>query len=301
MNLYTQRLLGYICLSLFLAFVAGPYTAQRMVSQTEPVVYLSTIALSSSTQRPACSENVVNISEKDLASFPMVQKAVLSLSRSPIETNQMSLFGGNLGAFVKRALGRSQRAFCFEYRERTFKLVWLIIRDIGTLYLVGINEPPSVPSLAESALSRYPVLAAYIDHLKQAAQTSKSLQAKEKTKSTVAPALDTGKTVDDAIKRFEKIRRQAERRISMPSTIDGSAFYERKRTKLGEDEWASLTRALGADQEGGVFRIGHYLIIGQSEVLPESVPENLKWFTVFRYILAGVFLCFGFLAMKGIY
>ena len=91
----------------------------------------------------------------------MIQKAVSSLSRSPIEANQVSLYGGNLEAFIKRTLGKSQRELCFEYGGRTFKLTWLIIRDMGTLYLVGFNELPSVPSLAESSLSKYPEMAAY--------------------------------------------------------------------------------------------------------------------------------------------
>ena len=300
MNPFTGRLLGYVCLSLFLAFVAGPYTEQKIVSKTEPVIYLSAVALSSSAQRPACLENVINISEKDLTSFPMIQKAVSSLSRSPIETNQVSLYGGNLEAFIKRTLGRSQREVCFEHGGRTFKLTWLIIRDMGTLYLVGLNEPPSVPSIVESSLSKYPEMAAYIKNLERTAQ-SKDIDPEEKTVPAGSPSDESMKTLNDAMKRFEQIRHQAEKQRMVPSIVNRGVFYKRERTKLGRDEWANLNRALGTDREKAVFRMGDYLIIGASEALPESVPNNIEWFKIGRYLFAAVFLFSGLFAMRGIY
>ena len=198
MNPYTGRLLGYVCLSLFLAFVVGPYTAKKMVLKTEQVVYLSAVALDKTAQGPACLEGVRNVSEKDLRSFPKIRKAVTYLSRSPVETNQVSLYGGNLEAFIKGALGQSQREFCFEYSGRTFKLVWLIIRDMGSLYLVGINEPPSVPALAKSDLSKYPEMAAYTKNLERTAQSVKDLEPKEEAAPAGSPSAESMKTIDDA-------------------------------------------------------------------------------------------------------
>ncbi len=301
MNPYTDRLLGYICLSLFLAFAAGPYTAQKIVSKTEPVVYLSAVALSGSAQRPACLEDVTHVSEKDLTSFPTIQKAVSSLSRSPIETNQVSLYGGNLEAFIKRSLGRSQREICFEYGGRTFKLTWLIIRDMGTLYLVGLNEPPSVPSLAESNLSKYPEMAAYIKNLEKTAQSVKDVEPKEEPAPARSPSGESMKTIDDAMKQFERMQRQIEKQRMVPSAVNGGAFFERERTTLDWNEWVSLNRALGTRQEEAVFSIGDYLILGASEALPERVPMNIEWFGFGRYLFATVFLCFGLFFMRGIY
>jgi len=301
LNPYTGRLLGYICLSLFFAFVAGPYTEQKLVSKTEPVVYLSAVALNNSAQRPACLEDVTHVSEKDLTSFPTIQKAVSSLSRSPIEANQVSLYSGNLEAFIKRKLGQSQREICFEYGGRTFKLTWLIIRDMGTLYLVGLNEPPSVPSLARSSLSKYPEMAAYIKTLERTAQATKDLEPKEKTASAGSPSGESMKTLDDAMRKFERMQRQMEKQRMVSLNADGGVFYKRERTKLDWDEWVSLNRALGTREEKAVFSIGNYLIIGTSEVLPENVPINIEWFKIGRYLFAAVFLCFGLFAMRGIY
>lgn len=301
MNPFTNRLLGYLCLSLFLAFVAGPYTEQKIVYKTEPVVYLSAVALSSSAQRPACPEGVTHVSEKDLTSFPVIQKAVASLSRSPIETTQVSLYGGNLEAFIKRASGQSQRALCFEYGGRTFKLTWLIVRDMGTLYLVGLNEPPSVPSLDKSSLSKYPEMAAYIKNLERTAQSVKDIEPKEETVPAGSTSGEGMKSIDDAMRRFEQIRRQAERQRMAAPAINGSDFYERDRSKLDWDEWASLNRVLNTHEEKAVFSIGNYLIIGTSEALPERVAIHIEWFGVGRYFFAAVFLCFGLFFMRGIY
>ena len=301
MNPYTDRLLGYISLSLFLAFVAGPYTEQKIVSTTEPVVYLSAVALSSSAQRPACLEGVTHVSEKDLTSFPIIQRAVSSLSRSPIEANQVSLYSGNLEAFIKRTLGQSQREICFETGGRTFKLAWLIIRDMGTLYLVGLNEPPSVPSLSRSSLSKYPEIAAYIKNLERAVQSVKDVDPKEKTAPAGSPSGERMKTIDDAMKQFERMQRQIEKQNMVPSAVNGGAFYKRERTKLDWEEWVSLNRALGTDQEKAVFSIGNYLIIGASEALPERVPMDIEWFRIGRYLFAAVFLFSGLFAMRGIY
>ena len=283
MNPYTERLLGYICLSLFLAFAAGPYTAQKIVSKTEPVVYLSAVGLGSSAQKPACLETVINISEKDLAPFPKIKEAVSTLSRSPIETNQVSLYGGNLEAFIKRSLGQSQKEICFEYGGRTFKLTWLIIRDMGTLYLVGLNEPPSVPSLVKSSLSKYPEMAAYIKNLERTAQSARDIKPKEETMPAGSPSGESMKTIDDAMKRFEQIRRQAERQLRASPAANRDAFYRSERTQLNRDEWASLNMALGTDPERAVFRTGDYLIMGVSETFPENVLINIEWFRIGRY------------------
>jgi hypothetical protein len=293
--------LGYICLSLFLAFAAGPYTAQKIVSKTEPVVYLSAVGLGSSAQKPACLETVINISEKDLAPFPKIKEAVSTLSRSPIETNQVGLYGGNLEAFIKRSLGQSQKEICFEYGGRTFKLTWLIIRDMGTLYLVGLNEPPSVPSLVKSSLSKYPEMAAYIKTLERTAQEVKDLEPKQETAPAGSPSGESMKTIDDAMKRFERMQRQIEKQRMVPSAVNRGVFYKRERTKLDWEEWVSLNMALGTDQEKAVFCIGDYLIIGASKALPERVPMNIEWFDVGRYLFAAVFLCFGLFFMRGIY
>jgi hypothetical protein len=301
LNPFTRRLLGYISLSLFLAFVAGPYTEKKIVSKTEPVVYLSTVALNSSAQRPACLEGVTHVSEKDLTSFPMIQKAVSSLSRSPIESNQVSLYGGNLEAFIKRTLGQSQREICFEYGGRTFKLTWLIIRAMGTLYLVGLNEPPSVPSLAKSSLSKYPEMAAYIKTLERTARATKDLEPKEKTAPAGSPSGESIKTLDDAMRQFERMQHQIEKQRMVSPAVNRGDFFKSERTKLDWDEWVSLNRTLGTDQEKAVFRIGDYLIIGASEALPELVPMNIEWFKTGRYLFATVFLFSGFFAMRGIY
>ena len=301
MKPYTNRLFGYICLSLFLAFIAGPYTEQKIVSKTEPVVYLSAVALSSSAQRPACLEGVINVSEKNLASFPKIKAAVSSLGRSPIETNQVRLYGGNLEAFIKQSLGQSQRELCFEYGGRTFKLTWLIIRDMGTLYLVGLNEPPSVPSLAESSLSKYPEMAAYIKNLEKTAQSVKDVDPKEEPAPARSPSGESMKTLDDAMRQFERMQRQMEKQSIASQAVNRGVFFKRERTKLDWEEWVSLNRALGTDQGKDVFRIGDYLIIGASEALPELVPINIEWFKIGRYLFAAVFLCFGLFYMRGIY
>ncbi len=301
MNPYTGRLLGYVCLSLFLAFVVGPYTAKKMVLKTEQVVYLSAVALDKTAQGPACLEGVRNVGEKDLRSFPKIRKAVTYLSRSPVETNQVSFYGGNLEAFIKGALGQSQREFCFEYSGRTFKLSWLIIRDMGSLYLVGLNEPPSVPSLAKSSLSKYPEMAAYIKNLERTAQPVKDLEPKEETASAGSSSGESMKTIDDAMRRFERIRRQAERQSMVPSAVNRGVYHNRERTKLDLYEWVSLNKALGTSQEKAVFRIGDYLIIGSSEEFTERVSMNIEWFKIGRYLFAAVFLFTGLFAMRGIY
>ena len=293
--------MGYICLSLFLAFVVGPYTEQRTVSKTEPVVYLSAVALSGSAQAPACLDGVTHVSEKDLTSFPVIQKAVSSLSRSPIEANQVSLYSGNLEIFIKRTLGQSQRAFCFETGGRTFKLTWLIIRDMGTLYLVGLNEPSSVPSLAESSLSKYPEMAAYIKTLKMTTEAVRDTELKKATIPSASSSGESIKTLDDAMKRFEQIQRQTEKQRMDPSALNSGVFYKRERTKLDWEEWVSLNKALGTDRGKSVFRIGDYLIIGASEALPERVSMDIEWFGVGRYLFAAVFLFSGLFAMRGIY
>ncbi|MBL7210819.1 MAG: DUF308 domain-containing protein [Desulfobacteraceae bacterium] len=301
MNPYTGRLLGYVCLSLFLAFVAGPYTGQKMVSKTEPVVYLSAVALSTSAQRLACLEGIKSVSEKDLTSFPKIRKALSFLSRSPIETNQVSLYGGNLEAFIKGALGQSQREFCFEYNERTFKLVWLIIRDMGSLYLVSLNEPPSVPSLAKSDLSKYPEMAAYMRDLEGAAQEARELHREDKTEPTGSPSGGSVKTLDDATKLFEQIKRQVKRRRLASRNVKQASFYRSERIQMGWDEWADLNKTLGTSPEKAVFRIGDYLIIGFSEELAERVPTDIQWFRISRYLFGAIFLFFGLYAMWGIY
>jgi len=272
-----------------------------MVSKTEPVVYLSAVALNSSAQRPACLEGVTHVSEKDLTSFPMIQKAVSSLSRSPIEANQVSLYSGNLEAFIKRTLGQSQREICFEYGGRTFKLTWLIIRDMGTLYLVGLNKPPSVPSLAESSLSKYPEMAAYIKNLERAVQSVKDVDPKKETAPAGSPSGESMKTIDDAMKQFERMQRQMEKQRMVPSAVNRGDFYKMERTKLDWEEWVSLNRALGTDPEKAVFRVGDYLITGVSVTLPENVLTNIEWFRIGRYLLATVFLFLGLFAMRGIY
>ncbi len=108
LNPFTRRLLGYIFLSLFPAFVAGPCTAQKVVKKIEPVVYLSAVALGSKAQRPACSHPVIKVSEKNLTPFPKTRKALANLSRYPIKTNQVSLYGGNLETFIKRTFGQAK-------------------------------------------------------------------------------------------------------------------------------------------------------------------------------------------------
>jgi len=301
LNPYTGRLLGYVCLSLFLAFVVGPYTAKKMVLKTEPVVYLSAVALDKTAQGLACLERVRNVNEKDLRSFPKIKKAVTYLSRSPIETTQVSLYGGNLEAFIKRTVGQSKREFCFEYNGRIFKLNWLIIRDMGSLYLVGLNEPPSVSSLAKSDLSEYPEMAAYIKKLEMTAQSVKDLEPKEETAPAGSLSGKSIKTIDDAMRRFERIRRQAERQSMVPSAVNKSAFYKREGTKMGWDEWVSLNKTLNTSPEKADFRIGDYLIIGSSEKLTERVSMNIEWFKIGRYLFAAVFLFTGLFAMRGIY
>ncbi len=301
MNPYTDRLLGYVCLSFFLALVAGPYTAQKMVSKTEQVVYLSAVALSRSAQGPACLKGVINVSEKDLRPFPKIRKAVTYLSSSPIEASQVSLYGGNLEAFIKRSLGQSQREFCFEYRGRTFKLIWLIIRDMGTLYLIGLDDPPSVPSLAKSSLSKYPKMAVYIKNLERTAQSIRDINPKAEIETTDPPSGESMKTLDDAMRRFEQMQRQAERQRMVPLADKWGPFYRMERTQMDWDKWVSLNRALGTSQGKTVFRIGDYLIIGSSEELTERVPVNIEWFRIGRYLFATVFLFSGLFAMRGIY
>ena len=301
MNPFTGRLLGYIFLSLFLAFVAGPYTAQKVAKKIEPVVYLSALALDSKALRPACLERIIHVSEEDLAPFPKIEKALAYLSRSPIETNQVNLYSGNLEVFIKRTLGHSQREICFETGGRTFKLVWLIVRDMGTLYLVGLDEAPSVPSLAKSSLSKYPEMAAYIKNLERTAQSARDIKPKEETMPAGSPSGESMKTIDDAMKRFEQIRRQAERQLRASPAANRDAFYRSERTQLNRDEWASLNMALGTDPERAVFRTGDYLIMGVSETFPENVLINIEWFRIGRYLLAGVFLFLGLFAMRGIY
>jgi hypothetical protein len=301
LNPFTGRLLGYICLSLFLAFVAGPYTAEKEVSKTEPAVYLSAVALSNSAQRAACSEGLKSVSEEDLKPFPKIKKAVSFLSHSLLETNQVSLYGGNLEAFIKRKLGRSQRAFCFEYGGKTFKLVWLIIRDMGTLYLVGLNEPPPVPSLAESKLSEYPGMAFYFKNLEETAPLVKDPEPKNEAVPPSSRSGENLKIIDDAMRRFKQIQRQVERQSMVHSAVKRGVFYKKERTALGWDEWVSLNRALGTREENAVFRIGDYLIIGASETLTENVTINIGWFRVGRYLFAAVFLGFGLFSMRGAY
>jgi len=301
LNPYTGRLLGYVCLSLFLAFVVGPYTAKKMVLKTEQVVYLSAVALDKTAQGPACVEGVRNVSEKDLRSFPKIKKAVTYLSRSPIETTQVSLYGGNLEAFIKRAVGQSQREFCFEYNGRTFKLSWLIIRDMGSLYLVGLNEPPSVPSLAKSDLSEYPEMAAYMGNLEGAVHETRDLHREDRTEPTGSSSDGSMKTMGDAIKRFEQIERQVKRRRLASRNVKGVSSYRSERIQMGWDEWAGLNKALGTSPEKAVFRIGDYLIIGLSEELAERVPTDIQWFRISRYLFGAIFLFLGLFAMRGIY
>lgn len=218
-----------------------------------------------------------------------------------METTQVSLYGGNLEAFIKRTSGQSQREICFETGGRTFKLTWLMVRDMGTLYLVGLNEPPSVPSLDKSSLSKYPEMAAYINTLERTAQAAKDLAPKEKTAPAGSPPGESMKTLDDAMKRFEQMQRQIERQRMAAPAVNGSDFYERDRSKLDWDEWASLNRVLNTHEEKALFSIGDYLIIGASKALPERVAIDIEWFGVGRYFFAAVFLCFGLFFMKGIY
>ena len=231
----------------------------------------------------------------------MIQKAVSSLSRSPIETNQVSLYGGNLEAFIKRSLGQSQREICFEYGGRTFKLVWLIIRDMGTLYLVGLNEPPSVPSLAESSLSKYPEMAAYVKTLERAEKAVRDIAPKEATVQAASPSGESMKTLDDAMRQFERMQRQMEKQGIASQAVNRGVFFKRERTKLDWEEWVSLNRELSTNQEKAVFSISNYLFIGASEALPELVPITIEWFKIGRYLFAAVFLFSGLFAMKGIY
>ena len=101
MNPFRSRLCGYIFLSLFLAFAAGPYTTQKRVSKTAPAVFLSAVALSEPARNLACLDGIRSVSELNLEAFPKIEKAIAYLSRWPIETNQVNLYGGNLGGFIR--------------------------------------------------------------------------------------------------------------------------------------------------------------------------------------------------------
>lgn len=272
-----------------------------MVLKTDQVVYLSAVALDKTAQGLACVGGVRNVSEEDLGSFPEIKKAVTYLSHSPIETTEVSLYGGNLEAFIKRAVGQSQREFCFEYSGRIFKLSWLIIRDMGSLHLIGLNEPPSVPSLAKSALSKYPGMAAYMENLEGAAQEARDLHQEDKTESTGSSFGGSIKSMGDATKRFEQIERQVKRRQLASRNVKRISSYRSERIQMGWAEWAGLNKALGTSPERAVFRIGDYLIIGFSDELAEPVPTHIQWFRNSRYFLGAMFLFIGLFAMRGIY
>lgn len=284
MNPFTGRLLGYIFLSLFFAFVAGPYTEKRIVSKTGPVVFLSAVALSDSIQQSACPQGVSRVSTADLAPFPKIDQAVDDLSRWPVETNRVSLYGGNLGGFIRRILGQNQRSFCFEHQGRCFRLTWLMIRDIGSLYLIGLKAPPAVPSLAGSDLSEYPRLAVYVKNLEQASVFQKTVNR-----------------VPGSIRSTEGMRVPSETRWMIPAARQNEPFYETVRTQIGPKEWTHLNRALGTNPERAVFRMGDYLIMGASQVTTEKVGVGIGWFKIARYLFAALFLFLGLFVMRGIY
>ena len=284
MNPFTGRLLGYVFLSLFLAFVAGPYTAQKSVSQTGPIVFLSAVALSASAQQSACPQGVNPVSKDDLKPFPKIDKAVSYLSHWPMQANRVSIYGGNMGGFIQQILGQRQRSFCFEVGGRCYKLKWLMIRDIGSLYLIGLKAPAAVPSLSDSALSRYPQIAAYVKNLEQASVSR-----------------EDRKFVGGAMEAPEGVSRQAETRGLMPTALQKGTFYETVRTEIDSDEWIQLNKALGTIPERAVFRIGDYLILGELQVLTERVRVPMEWFTIARYGFAILFLVLGLWAMRGIY
>ncbi len=109
MNPYTGTLLGYLCLSLFLVFALGPFTGQRMVHQTEPVVFLSAVALTQPAQKPVCVDQAIQLNQEALRPFPEIKEAVEKLGRSPIGKNEVRLSRGNLGPFIKQFTGKEQR------------------------------------------------------------------------------------------------------------------------------------------------------------------------------------------------
>lgn len=287
MNPLTGRLLGYVFLSLFTAFAAGPYTAQRTVSLSGPVVFLSAVALSQSPPRSACRKDAIHIHEATLKSFPMIQEAVDRLSHWPMEVNQVSLYGGNLPKFMEQVLGRTQRTFCFAYSGRYFKLTWLLIRDMGTLYLVGLASPPAVPVLSKSNLSQYPQTTACVQGLEQAYADGRS---------TSDPPLRTDRWRD-----VEGLQREMEMGRVTPSVLRRDSFYKRIRTQIPMDEWNRLTQDLGVTPERAAFRTGGYLILGASQVVSERVRKPIGWFKIARYGFAVLFLALGLWAMRGIY
>lgn len=276
MTAYSGRLVGYLCFSLCLAFAIGPYTDQRKVQKTGPVIFLSGMALTQSSQNPACLNTVYSLDQKSLNQFASISKTVEKLSQWPIKTNQVHLYGGNLGAFIKQVSGQEQRAVCFEYRGRVFRLVWLIIRDMGSLYLVGLkNLPSNVPALEKRRLSAFPKLATHVEKLEKVIEEAKRL-----------------------LKQTEP-RMQGQRASSR--AIGWTLFYKTERTEIGWDEWLALKRELRTGPDNVLFRLDDYLFLSRFEEITEKVLVEITWFKAWRYVFATVFLTLGFLAMRGIY
>lgn len=310
MNPYVRRLVFFLCLSMGLAFAAGPYPGTRLVSENNEAFFLSSIGLSESTLKPACMEKAVEIQSERFDEFPDLRKKMVSPPLSTLEGNETCLFGTEAEAFAERFNGRDGSPWCFTCDGRTYAVDRLLHYGIGQFMLVGLStEPENIPVLPSSGLDAFPALQGYLDRLIHAADEARNLprgtkpkpRETEPPKPAGSPSQDMDRAFEAMQKRISEIGGETGRLAPLLETRRRLALYAENPVDMAPAEWTALRDRLG--QEGNTlrFRCGDYLLFVRSETTEEKVPKSVTWFKPLRYILAALFIGLGLLTARGLY
>ncbi len=305
---YRRRFSGFILLSMGLALAAGPFPGTQTIRKTVNALFLSAVVLGEAPPLPPCSEKPRVLSPKDLKGYPMIQKALSSPAFRKMEHTVTRLYDAGIDGFMKRFGGEGATSLCFTFEEKTFVLVPMLYRDLGTLHLVGLKNPPSGTTvLPPSELKRFPALESYLNSLDEMAETAEKAnrsgrRASERSISENPPDFASG---DMAMKNvramFEKIQRSGRRTVNLMESRRWLDYCDEKRIHMPPAQWDALHSALGTDTVNVRFIVEDYMLLAHQKPDTETVETAFRWFAPLRYFLAAGLLVLGVIAMRNVY
>ena len=304
-SMYKARLLAYLCLGFALALAVPPFFApdSSREYQTRPAVYLSARTTDPALLNAWCKEQTVDLSDRDLDSYPDLKKAVDAL-RSPAQDRSEACFKSEDPARLARKAGRTKAArFCFTHKGGAYLLI-LKAPFTGNSCVVQVGADPDLLSMAAELLpdeaAAYPCLKSYLDGLRnwvkqgvnnrtQADELRDQLQALKEKK----PA----SKFDEATRAFKEI--EIKQKLKMLQIagyrhrVGKRPSYEEQRSEFELDQWRPLLERIGFDQGRKAVRIGEYVIKISLRDYSEWVVTRHGNISLARIVCGAVLLLLG--------
>ncbi len=310
MKRYFRRFFGFFCLSMMLALAAGFFPGNKRVLKNANAVFLSALGLNETAVSPLCLDGPVDLHPGNLEAFPLMAKAISSPVFSKMERTRITLLGPNLDAFIGQFERENKTRLCFRFEGRTYALIRTLRHDLGSLYLVGLNHPPSnMGILSQKDLQHFPSLAHYVTSLLNVSEKAENLNREIKTpskppKPEKGPDFASGdmdKAILQAQAMFQEIERRGRRTVTLIESRNWLDLYSNHRVNMQESQWIALCSTLETATNRLRFKVGSYLIVAHRELIEEDALVPLPYFDTARYSLAALLLVLGIVALRNVY